>query len=358
MLKRISCLAVIFVLVDVTGGGFNVDFGRKYKEMAAERLYWDKKYEEARKAFEKLAETAATPEEKSMWTTRAVIALGTPKDKGKRAEAIEKAKSIQPRPYSVLAQMTLMSWNRDNKGLVETFKDEKIAEWPELKTSRRARDPAEDVRARALYLRGTALAAVGDRQAAEQDLTRAVELITGRGLKIDACLALGNNRRALKNEDGALAAYMMVVDPKKGGGGADYYRCLLGAADVLRGKKQFDESLKLIKSMKAHKMKGYWFSAGQNALGETLADAGNTDEAIATFKEVIEEKTSPPHQQAEARLLLGETLANSGKTDEGIAVLEKLKNDETAHKVYRNKATKALKRLRGEPEKPTPKAKK
>ena len=322
---------------------FNVDFHRKYKEAQAERLFAERKYPEARQAFEKLAATAGTPVEKAMWQGRAAIAAGT--RKGGFDRGMEMAKAIEDRPYSIQARMELMSSKRDYEGLIEAFKDEDIAAWPPRPIPPRPRYGEEaDARCCALLDRGQAFYKTRSGKAAEKDLEKAAELARNSRRKIDIWLTLAYAQsQLLKNEEKAFAAYMSIAE--LGGGGADCYRGVIGAADFLRKQGKYDEALDILSRMDPYRQSGWWLGAGLLAVGQTLVDAGKPEEAVAAYRKIIDGRAPHPYHVSAARLALGDILAETGRTAEAIAVYRKLILSKKSRPVDKAKAIKALEKI-------------
>lgn len=349
MLKQSACVLAFFVAVSGAFAQFNIDFQRKHREAEAQRIFFQKKYAEAQAEFEELAETASDEMDKSKWLARAAIAQAHQEDQYEAA--MQRAKQIEHRPYSVYAQMELMRMKDEHKAIVEAFGDEPIAEWPKAIVPAPRRGSEEDARAYGFYYRGTAYSETGEHEKAATDFRAGADLAQGVRLKLDVLRALATTLAgALNDPEGAFEANMRIVE--LGGGGADYYRGVLGAAAHLREQEKYEESLKLINSLNPYQQRGWWHGASLIALGQTLAAAGRTDEAVEAYQEAIDEKSNHRNQRGTAYLLLAEILAEAGRTDEAIATYEHMiaEGEENLRAGDLEQAQEALNGLRGSAE--------
>ena len=322
---------------------FHVDFHRKYKEAQAERRFAERKYAEARQAFEELATTAGGPVEKAMWQGRAAIAEA--KRNGGFDRGMEMAKAIADRPYSIQARMEMMSSRRDDKGLIEALKDEDIAAWPPRPIPPRPRyGRGADARCCALFDRGLAFYRTRNGKAAERDLEKAADLARNNQRKVRIWLTLAYTQaQLLKNEDKAFAAYMRIAGLR--GGGADYYRGVIGAATHLRKQGKYDEALETLGRMNPYRQRGWWLGAGLLAVGQTHLDAAKPELAVKAYRKIINGRDPHPAHLSAARLVLGDTLAETGRTAEAIAVYKELIASEKGRAFDKTRVRKALKRL-------------
>ncbi len=342
MMKKIILVLMMFWATWGFSADFNVDFQRKYKEMQAESLFSKKQYAEARQAFDKFAATAKTPIDKAMWQARAAIAVGL--QENRFTNGLELAKSIGEKPYSVQAQMELMTAKKDYKGLIEAFGEEDIAAWPARPIPRKPRCPEADACSCALFDRGNAYIEIGNGQAAEKDLEKAEEFALSPNRKFYIWRAQAKNQtQLLKNEEKAFEANLKIAVLNRGS--ADYFRGVIGAADYLRKQSKYDEALKILDKMDPYNKQGYWLGAGLSAVGRTLADAGRTDKAIAAYRQIVEDKSATTTSRSAALLAIGDTCAAAGRTDEAIAAYKELLAYDKAHARYKDKAKEALKNL-------------
>ncbi len=341
---------------------FNVDFHRKYQESTAEANFRSKKYPEAREAFEKLAATAKDTLEKTMWQARIAAAVGLQKDK--LEEGLKLAKAIDDKPYSLYAQMEIMFAACDYKGIVSGFGSEDIAAWPPRRLAivgnfSNGDTKDEDVRSMALYYRGYAYYKTGGGEAAEKDLEKAAEFAANDCQKAVILSALAAvEGQLLKNKEKAFAANMKITNIR-GGSKHDpsFMSSFFGAAAYLREQKRYDEALDVLNRMSDIRIlvcawqEGLWLQDQYVAIGNTLAEAGRIEEAIAAYRQSCDDKFKDNSGISDARLALADTLAKAGKTEEAIAVYNTLiASEKNCRADIKAKAKTALEKL-GKPAK-------
>ena len=360
MMKRSVSAFILLWAAFAFSADFSMDFNRIYQERMAEGSFSWKKYPEAREAFEKLAATAKDPLEKAMWQARIAAAVGLQKDK--LEEGLALAKAIGDKPYSLYAQMEIMFAACDYKGIVSSFGAENIAAWPPRRLAivsiwtSTTRD--EDVRSMALYYRGYAHYKTGGGEAAEKDLEKAAELINTDALKVDILSALAVLEvQLLKNKEKAFAVNMKITNLR---GGSPCYPSFmfsfLYAADYLREQKRYDEALDVLDRMGSAGPAGTypWHRGWQQdryiAIGKTLAEAGRIDEAIAAYRQSVDDKYHDIGLTSLAYFAMGDLLVKAGKTEEAIAAYDKIIASEKSSSVDKAKAKTVLEKL-GKPAK-------
>lgn len=277
MRKHGVCLIVVLAAFTATAQ-FNVDFQRKYNERSAERLFEKRKYAEARDAFKKLAATAPDQENAAKWLCWEAIALGF--QKGKCDEALELGKAIENKPYSSFAQLKILSQNKKDKELIETFKEADIAKWP-----------TETVN-ESFYLRGCAWSRVGGNdQAAIKDYAECVKRVKPKDRmwpKSVNSLAshqknLGDDEEALKTYQDAFTVYDQGLNWKNG---TYHAQSIYGAATTLQKLKRFDEALELLAKydVKSDTMDYRLMELA----GDISVEKKDEDQAAGLYKKTIE----------------------------------------------------------------------
>ena len=349
LMKQSVPTFILFWAAFAFSADFNMDFNRRYQEGAAETKFSQKKYPEAREAFEKLAATAKDPLEKTMWQARIAAAVGLQKDK--LEEGLALAKAIADKPYSLYAQMEMMFAASDYKGIVSGFGAEDIAAWPPRRLAivgnfSNGDTKDEDVRSMALYYRGYAYYKTGGGEAAEKDLEKAAEFVANDCQKAVILSALAAvEGQLLKNKEKAFAANMKITNIR-GGSKHDpsFMSSFFGAAAYLREQKRYDEALDVLNRMDPH-VGVAWRQGRYCLIGKTLAEAGRLDEAIAAYRESVDDRFKDNADIFDARLALGDTLAKAGKTEEAIAVYNTLIASEKCRADIKAKAKTALEKL-------------
>ena len=305
VLRQGIAVAAVFAAASVMGVDLTkIDFTKKYEAGSAEKLFSQKKYAEAQQAFEKQAEDAAGPVEKSKWQARAAIALGM--QEGKYEKGIEEAKSIAHHSYAAYARMQLMFHRGKYKEIVAAFTDEPISEWPDYKVSpagQYGRSP-QDIKVSAFRSLGRAYAETGSRKQAMANLTKAIDLCSAKK-KGDHFLKVrmfNELRTYAEDEERAFQISMRAVEEVKHlQSKAQYMREVLHAAAYLREQEKFDKALDVLSKGRLYNRKGFgtWALAGRFAYGrlyaakakaeraeaEQLTNAGKKEEAAALRKE-------------------------------------------------------------------------
>jgi tetratricopeptide (TPR) repeat protein len=252
---------------------------------AAEKLG---KNTEALDAFAALAGRPITDLQKSYVLE---LAAGCARNMKKPDLANELAARIPIPAVAKTARMqNLLSQNKAQE-LVDEFGKESIADWPFWKQGD------------GYFARGRALSAVKQGKEAEDDLGRALEYTTDPRERADILQAIAENRLAnLKDEAGAIKAYMEIVDRSRMNGSAQYFAMVLRAAQLLAKQKKYAEAEAVLKNMDSGNLSGTWRGSMLLARAAVLDAAGNTNAALADCRSIIADTNLPPAQirQAEA----------------------------------------------------------
>ena len=141
----------------------------------------------------------------------------------------------------------------------------------------------------ALYHRGSAHYHMGTGEPAEKDLEKAAEFAVNNDQKVAIYRTLADMAaQLLKNKEKTFEANMKLTRLT---GGSPVFMGFLGAAAYLREQKKYDEALEVLRRMPLpdEPMVGNysWPRDKLFAMGQTLAEAGKTEEAIAIYKKMI-----------------------------------------------------------------------
>ncbi|MGC9319072.1 MAG: hypothetical protein ACP5KN_13650, partial [Armatimonadota bacterium] len=172
--------------------------------------------------------------------------------------------------------------------VIEQFGEEDLTQWPFWQIGAWA------------FARGRAHAAAKEGQLAEADLQMALARTSDPRTRISILFELGSNRETnLHDDEGALEAYRLNYETKATIGAANEFRSVQNAAGILARRGEFDEALATLQRANIEGLTGYWRYAMLLSLGQTLAAAGRTDEALAAYREVLQaEDASSHHRQA------------------------------------------------------------
>jgi predicted negative regulator of RcsB-dependent stress response len=113
-----------------------------------------------------------------------------------------------------------------------------------------------------------------------------------------------NRETVLQNEDSALETYRVITSSTTNTGGAEYYSAIQAAARILTKRQEFDEAMKILDQVDAAKLGGSWSPSMWLARGETLAAAGQKEEALEAYRAVLKsDSASKAHREkAEAAI--------------------------------------------------------
>lgn len=248
---------------------------------AAMKLYGKKKNKAAYEAFLKLAEDKTTPYIKGKCLKYAAISLGRQK---KYDQAIELAKKIQIKPLSVNSQMEIMLENRKYKELIEAFKDENIAAWP------------DEINYKGFSQRAKAYNALKNRQAALKDFEQSVawsgsdikEKLAALNNAASLYHALGNDGKAIKNYEKAFAIYDENPNLK---GCHLFPKTLMGASLVFKDKGEYDKALDILDKFKHREKRNTSDCLILEACGDIYSAQRKNGKALEKYQEAAAVKT-------------------------------------------------------------------
>jgi len=254
---------------------------------AASALWSEGKRAEALAAFTEMAQTEATDFQKSDALAQAAACARTLDEFDRAAELAGRVPLV---PVAKTVRMQNLLAMRQPEELIAQFKDEDLDTWPFWTAGE------------AWFARGQAFCETGDGARAEKDLQKAVELTTDELARARVSLTLGRNREEnLGDNAGALAAYRRIVAMPRHHGNATYFRGLQCAARILRGQGEYDAALAILRKVDVDGLRGYWHGSMLLALGETLAAAGKTGEAVAAYRNVLQDEAAHPSYKGAAR---------------------------------------------------------
>lgn len=240
---------------------------------AAEDLMRTGKSAEAMAAFIKLAEGPLTDMQKSDALDRAARLADSLK---KYDQAMELAQKIPLAPVSKTCQMAIMQNNYKRAELIEKFKDEDIAAWP------------DSLKGEAFFQRGLCYYYLKNGPAAEKDLIPAAEFLTEANAYGLALNALGDTYRDLLKDDAkALDAYRRVHTTSFT---YKVSQAAISAAGILTRQGKPDEALQELQRIDMKQVDHpYWRVYMLAAFGDVLgATPGKKAEAVAKYKEALQ----------------------------------------------------------------------
>lgn len=278
MLKRILVLAIVLSCSVSALGDYIAD------RQAAMKLVKAKKHKEAMAAFLKMAAGKVSEPQKSDALEQAAMCAHRLKQPEK---AMKLAQQIPIEPASKTVQMRLLQGTRKRKEVIEKFKDEAIASWPEKYAGE------------AFFIRGECYFSLRKGTEAEADLKKALENLAKGYNWSYAQLTLGHNyRRNLKDDKKALEAYLEGTRKGHDAYGWLSLTCMTSAAAILRSQGKTDEALQALGKVNMGKATGYWGAAVRQAYAEIYAAQGKKAEAIAKMKQAAETKGVTKRQKA------------------------------------------------------------
>ena len=253
------------------------------------------------------------------------------------------ARKIADRPYAVFVQMRIMFGAKRYAALAEAFADEQIANWPYREAPPHPRFKERDLRAYALYDRGRALREVGDAQAAEHDLARATDFVSGNEMETQIWYSLARLRqRRLDDDRGALDAYSHIARMQDPEPRRTYYRAVAAAARLLRDRGRHVQAIDMVRRLNPAEANGRSRATAFLAQARTYAAAGRTDEAMAAYRGALGFDTIFSQNRAEALLYLGQAHAEAGEFNKARDAYRKVVNDEEAPDADRKTARQRL----------------
>lgn len=156
------------------------------------------------------------------------------------------------------------------------------------------------------FARGRAYALTQAGRDAEADLQTALAYTADPRTRIDLLFTLGSNRETnLHDDHGALEAYRRNFETKTRIGAANEFRSVQNAARILARQGRFDEALATLERAHVEELTGYWRHALLLSLGETLAAAGRTDEALAAYRQVLAAQDAQSQHRGAAEEAIG-----------------------------------------------------
>lgn len=166
---------------------------------------------------------------------------------------------------------------------IRQFGTEDIARWPFWKVADGG------------YARGRAYVATKQGKEAEADFALALQWTSEPRLRDSILQVQAANRLTnLKDEKGALAAWHAIIDPVTQLGTADQYYAIQGIARILAQRGQFDEALATLGRVDLEKLRGFWRGSLLVSRGDIQLSAGRRPEAIASWREVVDDATMEP----------------------------------------------------------------
>ncbi|MEX2577474.1 MAG: DUF4838 domain-containing protein [Verrucomicrobiales bacterium] len=243
----------------------------------AEQLQRERRSEEALAAWVALADTdGLTDFQRS-------AALGHAVASARRLGDLDRADALADRiPLDAVkktAEMENLLARRDWDGVIESFGDEELRQWPFWQIGAGA------------FARGRAHQAAKQGEEADTDFRLALDFTTDPRARLSLLRAMGQNRESvLEDDEAALEAYRAIIDSTTHTGGADYYYGLQGAARVLTRQKNYDEALAVLERVDAESMGGSWRGSLRLSRAEVLAAAGRKTEAAEEYRAVATDK--------------------------------------------------------------------
>ena len=239
---------------------------------AAMQLAGAGKYDQALLAFTKMAQGDVSDFQKSDALEQAALCASRLK---RHDQAMELARGIPLAPVSKTCQMRAMIASHKWRQVVEQFRDEDIATWPDTVTGE------------ASYQRGRAHYFMKDGHSAERDLKRAAEYLMEDNIKGLALNSLGDTyQHLLKDDTRAVETYRKVYRTRN-----LYKQChaAIAIASILTRQNKHDEAIAEFERLGMDKVTiPYWRGAMLRAYADTLASAGKKPQAIAQYARAIE----------------------------------------------------------------------
>ena len=257
----------------------------------AELLMQRRKYQAAQDLFLALAaEEQITDLQKSVALQQAAECARQLKQE---SQADTLAENIPLETVAKTVRMQNLLAQRNYAELIQQFQSEDFQTWPFGQVGEAA------------LVRGMAYFRMKQGEAAETDLTLALNYTPDPRTRSQILLLLGENREHnLADEAGALKAYRQNYEGASRVGAADQFRSIAGAARIFTKQGKYDDALQALEKAKIDQLKGFWRHEMQLAKGHTLAAAGKKQAAQLLYQSVIQDKTSSSghRQQAEEQL--------------------------------------------------------
>jgi len=231
------------------------------------------KFDEAIKAFVELAEKTDIRDRNAECLREAALIANGQKNYEK---ALELAKKIRNKPLSKTCRMEIMLRNKKYQELIDEFKDEDIALWPEHCVGK------------GFYSRGCAYQRLKKPEEAAADLEMATLYYASKSEMSSALLDLGNTYlNGLKDEAKALKAFKKLATD-----GLKYAwttRAGIRNAVVLYIKqKNYSDAHRILDKYDVSDLTGgYWSGIILLSRARIFAAEGRRDEAIALYKTIL-----------------------------------------------------------------------
>jgi len=192
--------------------------------------------------------------------------------------AAELAERIPIETVANTVRMQNLLARRKSNELIEQFGNEDLTRWPFWKAGE------------AYFARGRAYVSAASGDKAEADLQSALELTSDSRTRISILLHIGRNRETvLKDDAAALETYQRITAQTGNTGSADYFCGVQGAARILTRRGRFDDALATLRRVEIDELRGHWRGAMFRSLGDALKTAGRNKDALAAYREVLEE---------------------------------------------------------------------
>ena len=255
---------------------------------AAAELIRGRKYKEAMAAYLALAAgEEATDFQKSDALQHAARCARSLKDFDRSDEI---ARQIPLDTVAKTVRMENLLAQREFHAVIEQFGGEDLGQWPFWQVG-----AAAFARARAHVGEK-----VGDK--AESDLRTALQYTSDSRIRAGILVTMGSNRETnLQDDDAALEAYRQNFESAVTIGSADQFRSVQGAARILTRRGEFDQALATLHRAKIEKLGGFWRHSMLLALGDTLAAAGRTDQALKALADLLEDESVAAGHRREAK---------------------------------------------------------
>jgi len=248
-------------------------------------LMRDREFEDALDAYGALADEEVTDFQKSDAIRNAAACA---RSLGDFDRAEELAGQVPVKAVAKTVRMDNLLARREIDTLIERFGSEDLKQWPFWQIGAGA------------FARGRAYhaAKIGDK--ADADLRMALEFTSDSRTRMSILRTMGFNReQVLEDDDGALETYREIAGQTRNTGSADFYCGVQGAARILTRRRHYDEALKVLNLADIDNLRGYWRGSMLLALGETLASAGQKDQALATYRVLVaDESVEASHRKA------------------------------------------------------------
>jgi tetratricopeptide (TPR) repeat protein len=253
---------------------------------AAFDLMRGRKYKEAMAAYVALAAGEdMTDFQKSDALEHAVRCARSLKDFNR---ADELAGQIPLDAVAKTVRMENLLGQRKFDAIIEQFGGEDFSKWPFWQVGAGA------------FARARAHVFAKAGEEAEADLQTALSYTADTRIRTSILFTMGSNRETnLQDEDGAFEAYRQNYESKGRIGAADEFRSVQNAARILTRQGKFDLALAILHRAKIENLNGFWRHSMLLSLGHTLADAGQKDKALATYRALLaDESTEGGHRKA------------------------------------------------------------